>query len=207
MQMINRHPPRDQFHLAKAKTPARRRSASRITSCPRILLVKSSWAFAPSTLLLLKISALDHRLLPARPPLRTTQHYYFCISRRTIVLAYQGRKSRQRRTAGVSRHRSSFRWTRGTGRLPAWGTIHRFAGEKASANPKIFRGHFASVLHFFIAHLGTLIEVAQAGSFHGRGVHKHVLAAVIGLNKSISLSCIEPLHNTCRHVSHSLEKQ
>jgi hypothetical protein len=83
----------------------------------------------------------------------------------------------------------------------------RFAGECLSANPQIFRGRFASVRHFFIAHLGTLIEVAQAGSFHGRDVHKHVLAAVVGLNKSISFSCIEPLHNTCRHVSHSLEKQ
>ena len=69
-------------------------------------------------------------------------------------------------------------------------------GESLSANPQIFRGRFASVLHFFIAHLGTLIEVAQAGSFHGRDVHKHVLAAIVGLNKSITLSCIEPLHNT-----------
>src|SRR6266566_2416529 len=82
----------------------------------------------------------------------------------------------------------------------------QFAGECLSANPQIFRGRFASVRHFFIAHLGTLIEVAQAGSFHGRDVHKHVLAAIVGLNKSISFSCIEPLHNTCRHVSHSFGK-
>ncbi len=33
-----------------------------------------------------------------------------------------------------------------------------------------------------------------------------VLAAVVRLNKSISFSCIEPLHNTCRHVSHSFGK-
>jgi hypothetical protein len=54
LQAINGHPPRDQFSLAKAETPARRRLASRLTSCPRTLLVKSSWAFAPSTLLLLQ---------------------------------------------------------------------------------------------------------------------------------------------------------
>ena len=60
------------------------------------------------------------------------------------------------------------------------GNKPRLTGESLSANPQIFRGRFASVLHFFIAHLGTLIEVAQAGSFHGRDVHKHVLAAVVG---------------------------
>jgi hypothetical protein len=31
-------------------------------------------------------------------------------------------------------------------------------------------------------------------------VHKHVLAAVVGLNESKSLSCIEPLYSACRHV-------
>jgi hypothetical protein len=79
--MINRHPPRDQFHLAKAKTPARRRSASRITSCPRTLLAKSSWAFAPSTLLLLKISAWTTVCCPLG--LRFAQ-------RSTITFAYRG---------------------------------------------------------------------------------------------------------------------
>jgi hypothetical protein len=54
MQAINRHPPQDQFHLAKAETPARRRLASTLSSCPRTLPVKSSWVFAPSTLLLLQ---------------------------------------------------------------------------------------------------------------------------------------------------------
>src|SRR6266478_5462239 len=80
-------------------------------------------------------------------------------------------------------------------------------GRSLSANPQIFRGRFAPVLHLFVAHLSALIEVAQAGLFHGRDVHKHVLAAVVGLNKSESLSRIEPLHSTCRHVSLSLGKQ
>src|ERR1700681_1395821 len=73
-------------------------------------------------------------------------------------------------------------------------------GRSLSANPQIFRGRFSPVLHFFVAHLSTLIEVAQAGFFHGRDVHKHVLAAVVGLNKSKSLSRIEPLHSTCHHL-------
>src|SRR3982074_891106 len=77
-------------------------------------------------------------------------------------------------------------------------------GRKPLSQPADFRGRLAPVIHLFIAPLGTLIEVAQAGSFHGRDVHKHVLAAVVGLNKSKSLSRIEPLHNTCRHVTLSL---
>src|SRR3981189_578552 len=80
------------------------------------------------------------------------------------------------------------------------------SGESRSANSQIFRGRFAPVLHLFVAHLGTLIEAAQAGSFNSRDVHEDILAAVVGLNKSKSLSCVEPLHNTCRHVTLSLGK-
>jgi hypothetical protein len=68
------------------------------------------------------------------------------------------------------------------------------------AHPEIFRGGFAAVFLFFVAHLGTLIEVAQASSFHGRDVHEDILAAIVGLNKPKSLSRVEPLHSTCRHV-------
>src|ERR1700722_6803075 len=70
----------------------------------------------------------------------------------------------------------------------------------------MFRGRFAPVLHLFVTHLGSLIEVAKAGSFHGRDVHEHVFAAIIGLNKSKPLGCIEPLHSTCRHVTLSMRK-
>jgi hypothetical protein len=94
----------------------------------------------------------------------------------------------------------------GSQNKPAGVNRRAMCGRSLSANPQIFRGRFAPVVHLFIAHLGTLIEVAQAGSFHGRDVHKHVLAAVVGLNKSKSLSRIEPLHNTCRHVTLSLGK-
>jgi hypothetical protein len=30
-------------------------------------------------------------------------------------------------------------------------------------------------------------------------VHENILAAVVGLNKSISLRRVKPLHSTCRH--------
>jgi hypothetical protein len=55
------------------------------------------------------------------------------------------------------------------------------------ANSQIFRRRFAAVFRLFVAHLGALIEAAQAGSLYGRDVHKHVLAAVVGLNKSYPL--------------------
>jgi len=82
-------------------------------------------------------------------------------------------------------------------------TRQRETGELAcqlSANPEIFRGSFAAVFLLFVAHLGALIEVAQASSFHGRDVYKHVFSAGIGLNKSKSFGRVEPLHSTCRHV-------
>jgi hypothetical protein len=69
-----------------------------------------------------------------------------------------------------------------------------------SANPQIFRWCFAAVFRLFVAHLGTLIEGAQAGSLDGRNVHEHILAAVVGLNKSETFGRVEPLHGTCRHV-------
>src|ERR1700704_916470 len=63
---------------------------------------------------------------------------------------------------------------------PAGVNRRAMCGRSLLANPQIFRGRFAPVLHLFVAHLSTLIEVAQAGFFHGRDVHKHVLAAVVG---------------------------
>src|SRR4030088_1458607 len=70
-------------------------------------------------------------------------------------------------------------WTARGEMKPAGVNRRAMCGRSLSANPQIFRGRFAPVIHLFIAHLSTLIEVAQAGSFHGRDVHKHVLAAVI----------------------------
>src|SRR4029077_935060 len=67
-------------------------------------------------------------------------------------------------------------------------------------NSQIFRRCFTAIFRLFVAHLGALIEGAQTGSFHGRDVHKDVFAALIGLNKSIALSGVKPLHNTRRHA-------
>jgi hypothetical protein len=67
------------------------RNASRATPgvqaniMPRNTACKVVIAFAPSTLPLLRISDSDACRLLARPPLQTTQRYYFCISRRTMT--------------------------------------------------------------------------------------------------------------------------
>src|ERR1700694_6236970 len=63
----------------------------------------------------------------------------------------------------------------------------------------MYRGRLAPVFHLFVAHLGTLIEAAQARFFNGRDVHEDIFATAVGLNKSKSLSRVEPLHSTCRH--------
>ena len=54
------------------------------------------------------------------------------------------------------------------------------------ADSKIFRGHLAPVFLLFVAHLGTFIEVAQAGFLYRRDVHEYVLAAIVRLNKAIA---------------------
>jgi hypothetical protein len=75
--------------------------------------------------------------------------------------------------------------------------------EPFSADPQVFRGRFAPVFLFLIAHLGTLVETAQACLFDGRNVYEDILAAIVGLNKSVTLGRVEPLHCTCRHVPYS----
>ncbi len=70
-----------------------------------------------------------------------------------------------------------------------------------SSNFKIFRRGLAPVAHFFVAHLGTLIEGAQPGFFHRRDMHEYVFAAAVGLDEPKPLDWIEPFHCTCRHVA------
>jgi hypothetical protein len=41
---------------------------------------------------------------------------------------------------------------------------------------QIFGGRLATVAHFFVARLGTLIEAAQSRFFDGRDVHEDILA-------------------------------
>jgi hypothetical protein len=70
----------------------------------------------------------------------------------------------------------------------------------ASTDSQIFCGHFAPVFLLFVTHLGTLVEGAQASPLDSGDVHKHILAAVIWLDKSKALRRIEPLHCPCSHV-------
>src|SRR5882757_10058773 len=69
-----------------------------------------------------------------------------------------------------------------------------------SPDSQIFRGRFASVAHFFIAHLGALIKGAEARLLNGRDMHEDILAAAVRLNKPIALCRVEPLHCAYRHV-------
>ena len=67
------------------------------------------------------------------------------------------------------------------------------------SDSQIFGGRLATVAYLFVAHLGTLIEAAQSRLFDGRDVHEDILAAIVGLNESISLRRVKPLHSTYRH--------
>src|SRR5271167_4947622 len=69
-----------------------------------------------------------------------------------------------------------------------------------SPDPQILRRSLPLVGHFLIAHLGTLIECAEPSFFNRRDVHEHILAAVIGLNESIALCRVEPLHRSSCHL-------
>src|ERR1700722_720982 len=98
MQAISQHPHHRSIHLAKAKMPATLGPASKLTSFPRVLLVKSSWAFTPSTLLLLGINeliVLNHRWLPAKLP---APHNTALLL--LHIAAHKGRSSKTRRGAG-----------------------------------------------------------------------------------------------------------
>jgi len=68
------------------------------------------------------------------------------------------------------------------------------------AYPQIFCRHLAAAFLLFVTDLSALVEGTQASPFHRRDVHENILAAAVRLDKSISLSRIEPLHSTYRHV-------
>lgn len=68
-----------------------------------------------------------------------------------------------------------------------------------SADLQISRRFLAAVTDDIESHLGTVVEAAKPGSFYGRDVHKYIFAAAVGLNKSVTLLRVEPLHCTSRH--------
>ena len=69
-----------------------------------------------------------------------------------------------------------------------------------SPDPQILRRSLPLVGHFLIAHLCTLIQCAEPSFLDRRDVHEHILAAVIGLNESIALCRVEPLHRSSCHL-------
>lgn len=69
-----------------------------------------------------------------------------------------------------------------------------------SPDPQILRRSLPLVGHFLIADLCTLIECAEP-SFLDRGdMHENILTAVIGLDESITLCRVEPLHRSSCHL-------
>src|SRR5260370_18717169 len=100
MEAISHRPHLPRFHRAKSEMPATRRVASRITSSPSTLLVKSSWAFTPSTSLLLGIKRFGPPLVARQAP-RSAQHSI-------ITSAYRGaQRPRKKNPAGVNRRASA----------------------------------------------------------------------------------------------------
>jgi hypothetical protein len=45
----------------------------------------------------------------------------------------------------------------------------------------------------------TFIQCTQAGTLHCRNVHKNVFRAIVRLNESEPLACVEPLHCSFSH--------
>ena len=53
----------------------------------------------------------------------------------------------------------------------------------------------------FVGHYLAFVQVAQSGALDGADVNEHILAAVIGLNESITFGGIEPLYGSLSHRS------
>src|SRR2546425_7240540 len=73
-------------------------------------------------------------------------------------------------------------------------------GRERSNGSQIDCGRFA-VLPLFelVGDLLILVEIAEAGAFHRRNVHEHVLGLVVRLNEAETLARVEPFHGTDRH--------
>jgi hypothetical protein len=65
--------------------------------------------------------------------------------------------------------------------------------------PEVHRGRFPAVLLDLELDLLTFIERAQSGALDGGDVHEDVPASTCGLNETIALLRVEPLHRSVRH--------
>src|ERR1700756_2320898 len=74
-----------------------------------------------------------------------------------------------------------------------------------SANLQIF-GRFLATVHDDVeAHLRAFCQARVAGPFHRRDMDKHVFAAAVGLNETITLRRVEPLHRSGHHFTSPFE--
>src|SRR5690348_10020730 len=68
-----------------------------------------------------------------------------------------------------------------------------------AARPEVHRGRFPAVLLDLELDLLTFIERAQSGALDGGDVHEDIPASTCGLNETIALLRVEPLHRAARH--------
>ena len=68
-----------------------------------------------------------------------------------------------------------------------------------AARPEVHRGRFSAVLLDLELDLLTFIERAQSGALDGGDVHEDIPASTCGLNETIALLRVEPLHRSARH--------
>ena len=55
-------------------------------------------------------------------------------------------------------------------------------------------GRFAALLSDFVRNLLAFVEALKPGRLDSRNVDKHVLAAFIGLDKTVTLGGVTPFH-------------
>ena len=84
-------------------------------------------------------------------------------------------------------------------RHTTFGAHPLMAGGTLAARPEVHRGRFPAVLLDLELDLLTFIERAQSGALDGRDVHENVPASTCGLNETITLLRVEPLHRAARH--------
>ena len=68
-----------------------------------------------------------------------------------------------------------------------------------AARPEVHRGRFSTVLLDLELDLLTFVERAQSGALDGGDVHEDIPASICGLNETIALLRVEPLHRSARH--------
>jgi len=87
-----------------------------------------------------------------------------------------------------------------TQRIPCqqWLEINR---QQTSLNPEVFCAAFTApgVNFDFVRNLLAFCQAGKPRPFDGADVNKHIVSAIIGLDKAKTLLAIEPLDSTCRH--------